>query len=183
MHSGMTIVCVTGLPGAGKSTVAGLLSEHLTLRGWQASVLNTDTVHSGLFVEEALTDPEFRQRDYTPEELRLTYNALNLLSTQQLQPPGRRRALICDGSFRTHAQRIQLELGAQRHGAQFLGIYVQATTATTRAEQRANAGGHLGLLTKGSYEVPVPGDFQVLDNDKSLEQLTNNIEALCAQIE
>jgi bifunctional enzyme CysN/CysC len=46
-HKG-AVVWLTGLPGAGKSTLATALEEAIFNRGWQASVLDGDNVRLGL---------------------------------------------------------------------------------------------------------------------------------------
>jgi adenylylsulfate kinase len=148
-------VWITGLPASGKSTIAASLSAHLSARGVDAALLESDELRK-IFTPHPRYDQEERDLFYR----QMVY--LGVLLTQHGVP------VIFDATANRRAYRD----GARRQIPKFLEVYVECPLATCVARdpkgiyRRAREGGTEtmpGLQT--AYEAPENPEV-VLRGDK-----------------
>src|SRR6185437_14557213 len=58
MHHGQAVLWFTGLPGAGKSTIANLVEAELHARGIHTALLDGDNIRHGLNRDLGFTEPD-----------------------------------------------------------------------------------------------------------------------------
>jgi adenylylsulfate kinase len=159
------IVLMAGLPGTGKSTLAGALSERLS-----GTVLSKDEIRHALFSK--------RDVEYTTEQDDFVMEVM-LRAAERILRKQPDRYVLLDG--RTFSRNYQIERVmavaaplAQR--CQILECVCSDETARTRLEAQAAVGGHpagnrtfaLYLDIKRGFE-PIPGPKIIIDTDEPFE--------------
>jgi predicted kinase len=173
------LVCVTGLPGSGKSTAANLLTEHLRAAAIPTAYYSTDGIRDRL--RPGLTDEE-RFGDWGPGDLDLAYNCLSLLVKELFIFTPHPFSIVADGTFRFEAQRSRLREIALDNNRQFRLIKVNTDEeiAILRAEQRLSRREGPGPTNyhtaKGVYEEPTDEVFKI-DNNGNLNNLDSQIRS------
>lgn len=169
------LFCITGLPGSGKSTVARMLTEVLAANGIQAVNYTTDWVRYQLY-PELLEDETHLDRDFTPDELRRSYNGLFMLIDEVLKYSP--ITVITNGTFRLEAQRARLREIALQNKRRFglIKVNADAEIVIPRLEQRLSQKEGFGVANynsaKAVYEEPT-GEVFHIDNNGDL----NNLDA------
>lgn len=169
------LICITGLPGSGKSSVSELLKQGLARDGLDVAHYTSDWMRYKLY-------PELRQdlkqmgRDFTEEELRLVYNALFMLF-EELFRANPDLVVLTDGTYRSRAQRDPLRQIAERHSQKFFLVRVVSSEAATekrlqkRLSAKKGAGMEAYFSAKAQYEEPTGNDLITIDNSGTLAQL------------
>lgn len=176
------IICITALPGSGKSLVAGMLKQEVETRGKRVRHYTTDWMRDKLF---HLPEHE-RARDFTPEELECVYNALYVLF-EELLAADKTLVVVTDGTYRKESQRNALKEIAGRSGIRFVLVQIRADEHETmkRLDERLRNGQGSGpasyIAAKASYEEP-KGRVHIIDNDGTFEELKKNVSVLVATI-
>lgn len=170
------ILWLTGLSGAGKTTLATALEAELLQARVLSIVLDGDTIRNGLS-----RDLGFSAAD-RKENIRRTGEAAELVAAA-----GAVAIVALISPFR--ADRRQVAERAREHGIRFAEVYVNATLAVCEQRdpkalyRRARAGEILDLTGIGSpYEAPVAPDLELRTDietvPQSLEKLTQFALAL-----
>lgn len=156
-------VLIIGLPGTGKTTISNIIANELSF-----FLCSTDIVRSKLFGEYEI----HKDRDYTPDELRLIYNATIYVAEIQSQ---NHNNIIIDGVFRSKNTREQISYMLNKNDYNILKYYISCKDeiAVKRVFDRKKKGtispaGINGYWhIKSVYEVPTEdeGFFQI-DNSK-----------------
>lgn len=151
-QKGDYLFCITGLPGSGKSTVARMLTEALVAKGIQTVNYTTDWVRLQLY-PELLKDETYLGRDFTPDELRRSYNGLFMLIDEVLKYSP--ITVITDGTFRLEAQRARLREIALQNKRRFGLIKVNADPEKVlpRLEQRLSRKEGFGVTNYNSAKA------------------------------
>ena len=110
--SNANLVFVIGLPGCGKTTIARRFAKFL---GYPLITTEVVRVHL-LSIEKEQADT-----DFSPDELRQTYNVMNLVAESLLAGGG---GVVVDGVFRTREQRQCIFDIAEKFGASMLCLEV-----------------------------------------------------------
>jgi predicted kinase len=170
------VIVLVGLPGAGKSTLAGALAGRIP----DARVLDKDAVRHALFAP----------CDYTSAERDVVFAALLDAARYHL---GRGRVVVFDGlTFSRRAQVAAAEAVAEEAGA-FVAVIVcdvPVEVAIERCEADAAAGnGHLAsnrdgeLVRRVAAEMEEPaGDYLTLDMTDGGEALTEHALAYVEEL-
>lgn len=158
------IICITGLPGSGKTTLARLLYNKLIKQGYSVSHFTSDQVRSHLFREELYLEGQV-DRDFTDEELKRSYAGLYML-IQRIQEKNPEEIIITDGTFRDAASRVWLEVIAQQLDTDFHLIKITAPQKEVkkRLKDRHKETGQETQFD-GTYEEP-RSNHVVIANDK-----------------
>ncbi len=162
---------LTGLPGAGKSTLARQVEQRLFADGIDAVVLDGDTLRTGLNADLGFSP---RERE---ENVRRTAEVAHLMAEAGLVVIV---ALISpQAAMRAEARRIG--------GALFHEIHIAADVATCEARDpkglyaKARAGALSGFTgTDGSYEPPTAPDLRLDTGTLSVGAATDRLIAFIA---
>jgi predicted kinase len=157
-------VVLSGLPGAGKSTLAAALAERLA----DARVIDKDRVRHALFAP----------CDYTAAERDITFSAMLDASRYHL---GRRRVVVFDGlTFARRREVAAVEAMAAESGA-FSAVIVcdvPVAVAVARCEHDAATGAHRAanrdadLVRRVAAEMEEPeGAYLTLTATRPVDQL------------
>jgi adenylylsulfate kinase len=159
------LIAMAGLPGTGKSTLAGRLAQELP-----AIVLNKDAVRAALFPPSEI--------EYSTSQDDLCVNVMLQVAGYILAKDPRKHVIL-DG--RTFSRRYQVDI--VRAFAQELGIectFVECVCSDETVRQRlerdvalklhpaANRNYEMYLAVK-AQAVPIPAPKLVLDTDRDLE--------------
>lgn len=180
------LICVTGLPASGKSSLTELIKSALQNKSIKISHYNLDWIRFKLF-PELVGKPELRGRDFTPDELERSYNGLYMLVDQVLAS-SKKQWIISDGTFRRHSQREALRKIAQENKIKFTLIWVQSKEdlIVPRSEKRVAIGKGAGpesyFSAKSQYESPEKENPIIITNNGSLEDLTIQVNKLIDQL-
>lgn len=158
------LVALCGLPGVGKSTVAGYVTEHL-----DAVRLRTDAVRKELFDEPA----------YTDAETDVVYEELCDCGGAQLSAG---ESVVLDATFADAEHRQWARDVASRHGVAFRLIEVVCEQSV--AEERIAARDDISDADVAVYRRfqsafdPVEGEHAVVDNSGSKAETRRQVERL-----
>lgn len=169
------IICITGLAGSGKTTVANILENKLKALNYKVLHITTDSVRENLFKGE-IND---LSQDFSDDELKRSYNGLYFLCEEILkQNP--ETIIITDGTYRKTAQRLLLEVIAEKQSSKvvFIKVEVDANTAKSRLNERFKNGGLGGFVDPKDYEEPVNINLLKIKNDSNLNNLDKQIDQL-----
>ncbi|MFP8955166.1 AAA family ATPase [Natrialbaceae archaeon A-CW3] len=164
------LVVVCGLPGTGKTTVAGELTDRL-----EAVLIRTDVVRKDCF-----PDP-----DYTAAETRATYEETLSRAANVLERDG---VAVVDGTFRREPLREQARAVAQAADARFELVRVTCETDVVREriaereDDESDADFSVYTLLESEFEPPTEPHHSI-DNSGSLEQTLEQLSAICATLE
>ncbi|PZR76882.1 MAG: adenylyl-sulfate kinase, partial [Chthoniobacterales bacterium] len=167
-HRG-AVVWLTGLSGAGKSTIARALEKELFQRSMQTYVLDGDNLRHGLNSNLAFT-PEDRAENIrrVAEVAKLMADAGVVVITAFISPYR---------ADRTRARAIALQAGAE-----FVEIFVDAPLAVCEARdpkglyEKARAGQLKGFTgIDAPYELPEDPEIAVRTDEQTAEESVNRI--------
>lgn len=160
----------TGLPAAGKTTLAGHLARHLRKRGLSVVLLDGDVLRRGVNADLGFTPAERR------ENIRRTAEIAALLAQSGIVVVV---ALI--SPYEQDRRRARAIVGAER----FMEIHVRADVQTCRRRDpkglyaRAEKGEIRGLTgVDAPYETPSAPDLVI---DTARNSLSDCIRELCTQ--
>jgi bifunctional enzyme CysN/CysC len=163
---------LTGLPGAGKSTLAREAERRLFADGIDAVVLDGDTLRSGLNADLGFS-PREREENVrrTAEVARIMAEAGMVVLVALISPQAEMRA---------EARRI--------NGVLFHEIYIAADASTCEARDpkglyaKARAGTLLGFTgTDGSYEAPDQPDLRLDTENLAINEAAERLVAFVAE--
>jgi predicted kinase len=172
------IICITGLPGSGKSSVAEQIEKICQEKQLTVLHYTTDWVRHWLF-PSLVGNKEEMGRDFTADELERSYNGLYMLF-EQLIKSNPNLVLITDGTFRKESQRETLKMIAEKYESKFLLILVETEEeiAISRLNQRLNdkkgAGPESYFAAKKQYEMPQ--EKIIINNNGTIIDLKKEIE-------
>lgn len=158
------LVAVCGLPGVGKSTVAGYVTESL-----EATCLRTDAVRKELF-----DDPE-----YTEAETDAVYEALRDRAGTHLSSG---ESVVLDATFADAEHRHSARGLAAHHGVTFrlIEVVCEQSVAEERIAARddiSDAGVDIYRQFRSEFD-PVECEHAVVDNSGSKAKTHRQIEEL-----
>ncbi|MCA1843266.1 MAG: ATP-binding protein [Actinobacteria bacterium] len=168
-------IVLVGLPGAGKSTLAGALAERLP----DCRVLDKDEVRHALFAPP----------DYSTAERDVAFSAMLDAARYHL---GRGRLVVFDGlTFSRRSEVVAVETVAQESGA-FAAVVVCdvplavaiercESDAAARGHRAANRDGDLVRRVAASMEEPA-GAYLTLDTTGDLDRLVGQAIAYIHEI-
>lgn len=160
-----SLVVVCGLPGAGKTTVAGTIAECLG-----AERLRTDVVRKELFPEPAYTDAE---ADAVYEEL--------LDRAEESLSAG--RPVVLDGTFHEAGYRDRAAAVAARQGVPLALVRVTCDSEVvrerirSRTDDESDADFRIHELFRDRFE-PVVREHAVVDNSGDLAATRHRVREL-----
>lgn len=160
-----TLTVVTGLPGVGKTTVAGGLAAQR-----DAAHLQTDRTRKDLF-----GDP-----DYTDEETRATYAAVLSEARARL---GHGEDVVLDGTFKHRGYRAYAaELAAEAGGSfDLVAVECDADVVRRRLEERVDGASDADVAVYERMREefdPVETEHRVVDNSERLAETRRVVESL-----
>jgi adenylyl-sulfate kinase len=163
------VIWLTGLPGAGKSTIANALSRELTRTGNPCFVLDGDDIRSGLN-----SDLGFSAEDRLENVRRIAHVAKLIASQGQVT--------VVAAITPTHAARA---LARQIVGDTFREVFVNTPAAVCeerdpKGHYRKARSGSLKAFTGVSdvYERPVSPDLVLSTESSSIAEETQSLIAL-----
>ena len=161
------LVVVCGLPGVGKSTVAGVVSDRL-----EASRLRTDVVRKELFDDPA----------YTDAETATVYDELLVRARDRLVDG---HSVVLDGTFRRRDWRAEARDLAGDFGAGFRLLRVECPEPVVerRIVERdgvSDADLEIHRQFRDRFE-PVEMDHVVVDNSGSEAETRRQVDAVLRQ--
>lgn len=169
------IICITGLPGSGKTTLAQLLYDKLKLKGYSVSHFTSDQVRQHLFQQDLYIEGQ-TDRDFTDDELMRSYNGLFML-IEKIQQTNPDQIIITDGTFRDAASRVLLNVIANQIGADFKLIKISAPQKAlkNRLSKRHQETGQETEFN-GTYEEPRSPHLEIYnDSLRKLDQQANTL--------
>jgi adenylyl-sulfate kinase len=171
-HPG-AVVWLTGLPGAGKSTMATALERHLFDRGCCVLVLDGDVMRTGLS-----SDLGFSHADRTEHIRRLGELAALLANTGTIVLAAAISPYVAD---RARARRRLSEVNPS---LPFIEVFVDAPLAVCEARDpkglyvRARAGVVTGFTgVSDPYEAPTSPEVHVRTHEQSLQECVAAVAA------
>lgn len=183
------IICISGLPGTGKTTIANSIKKILKEKKIRFFHYTTDWIRYKLY-PELLGDRESKDKifqDFTPDQLARSYNGLYMLIDQLLEA-NPQLVIITDGQFRKESQRVQLAEIAKKHETEcfILKTEVEEKVILSRLEQRLETGKGSGkanyLAVKDQYEEPTGENLIVIKNNGNLKSLESEIKKALGKI-
>lgn len=178
------IICITGFPGCGKSTVAELLKQELEQKGRTVRHYTTDWMRFKLFPELVENAAELG-RDFTTDELERSYNGLFMLFEELIETDPA-LVIITDGTYRKESQRNSLREIARRHKVPFVLIRVTAgeDAIITRLDERLAKGAGSGpesyRVARAVYEEP--SNAHSIDNTGDRTALQKGVKLIVQDI-
>lgn len=127
------VLCVMGCVGTGKSTLAGVLAEHL---GW--AVISSDRVRKELAGIDlhARVQGARREELYSASSTARTFARLTELALEELE---KHRGVVLDATFGRRAMREQIERAVGKAGAEVIFVELTAPDEVIRQRLAARA--------------------------------------------
>lgn len=163
------LICVCGLPGTGKSTVAATVAERTG-----GAVIRTDVVRKDLY-----PDPE-----YTSTETRTTYDEVFARAREAIDRDG---VAILDGTFRRTSLREEARAVAQQAGAAFDLVRVECCEdvvkerITERTDDPSDADYSVYQLLETEFE-PIRVPHFSVDNSGSKAEMRQQVSDFFAPL-
>jgi bifunctional enzyme CysN/CysC len=168
--SGAT-VWITGLPAAGKSTLATALEERLVSTGRWAYVLDGDNLRHGVSSDLGFSEVDRKTNIWRVGEIAALFADAGAVAIVALVSPFR-------------AERASVRERHAQHGLEFIEVFVDTPVETCAARDpkglwaRARAGEiHNFTGVDDPYEPPSPPDLHVT-SEMSLDQAIDAVQAL-----
>lgn len=170
------IICISGLPGSGKTTVAKQLIESFTKQGRQIFHVNSDLVANKILIKKYGFNAD-RDIDYETEELNIIYSSMYSI-IQNVLTYNKNVIVITDGMYRKNSQRILLEIVAQQTHVPFHFIKLDTSEKESkkRLERRFQLEGLGGWVDAREYEEVLSGDVIFISNNSNQIQLREKVE-------
>lgn len=173
-HKGR-VIWFTGLSGAGKSTLANALARALFEEGYQAYVLDGDTLRQGLTKDLGFTDTDRIENIRRAAEVaKILMDAGHIVLTALISPFRQERALaralIGDKYFHEVYVSTSLEVCEQRD---VKGLYRRARMGELKAITGIDS----------PYEPPVRADLVIDTADNSIEESIDELMGFFGEIE
>ncbi|MFT4111229.1 AAA family ATPase [Silvibacterium sp.] len=168
----VTWVILAGLPGTGKSTLAGALAQRA---GVAAAILDKDRVRAALF-PDALTDYTREQDDLCMTAI---YDAAAYLTRQ-----GKTRLILLDG--RTYSLRAQRETAiraAESAGAQWRLIHVVCPDEVAEVRLSQQQAGHPAQNRTPELYRAMKARWEEIAEPHLVVEMTAEVEAAVAIVE
>jgi predicted kinase len=170
------IICITGLAGSGKTTIADFLEGQLKSLNYTVFHFTSDWIAQKIFASK-YSNLENLDVDYTNEELDCIYNTLFMLF-EQILLANPNVIIITDGMYRKTSYRLILQLIASRLQTKFILIKAETPIALSkqRLEKRKKLTGFGGWADPELYENP---DYELaleVNNTKGFKELNKKIE-------
>ncbi len=167
-HRGV-VVWMTGLSGAGKSSIAVGLDQHLNQQGQHSFILDGDNLRSGL-----CTDLSFSDQDRT-ENIRRVGEVAKLMAEAGL-------IVICALISPFEANRWKVRQSCEKSSVPFMEVFINAPLEVCEKRdpkhlyQRARAGGITGFTGIDSpYEAPVNPEVELRTDLNTLEEFIHQL--------
>ena len=153
---GAVLFYTVGLPGAGKTTFAGSLSNWLDVDHLRGDKIGLEL---------------FRFPTFSPQERQMVYAEMNRRAGESLRAG---KHVLYDAAVNTRMQRDQLQTLAKQYGGEALGVWVEVPTnlAKTRAGKIRDSGvagpvariipPHIFDQYLAAFEAPVSGENIVI---------------------
>lgn len=157
------LVVVCGLPGAGKTTVAGAIADRVG-----GERLRTDVIRT-----ELVPDP-----DYTPAETRRVYDELFARARSVVQRGG---TVVLDGTFKRETDRRRARDLATDLGVPFRLVYVECDPAVAkeriagRVDDESDADVAVYEAHRDAFE-PIAMEHRSVDNSGALDETVAQVE-------
>lgn len=180
------IICVTGLPGSGKTSFTKLLKEELENNFLKVRWYNSDWIRENLYFQELYYEND-KDRDFTSDELKRTYNGLDLIS-EELSSYDPRLVVISEGTYRQEATRLELAITANKLRRKFFIVKIARDDEKIikGLKKRRVEGGRGGASDhtkiKSIYEEPVGAEVIKVQNNKDLDYLRFQAKKIVAKI-
>ena len=170
-----SLICITGLAGSGKTTLANELESQLIKLNKKVLHLTSDNVGEHLFSEKYLQMLNDISVDYSSEELKTIYNGL-YMAFEQILKNSPETIIITDGMYRKASMRLMLRIIAAKLDLPFHLIKVETDvdSAKNRLGLRSKDGGIGGWVDPLEYEEPKDKDLIKISNNTSLDYFKNN---------
>lgn len=157
-----TAIFIGGLPGTGKSFLAGHLAERL---GYIH--LNTDLIRNEMGARGKY-DPQDKQKVYA------------MLSKRMDQVLSQGKSVIIDATFQKAQFRNLIRDIADKYNCEKFSIITTASDAVIEkrvAHERQDSEADYGvyIAIKDSFD-PIEGDFLILDTDNDIESLIEKVK-------
>jgi uncharacterized protein len=166
------LILVTGLPGSGKSTVAGRIAEHVN-----AVVINSDTLRRELFPVTRTYDSNETQTVIRETRRR----------TRELLSEG--KTVVLDALFTKQRPRDEYRRLAEELDIPYAIIHVTASEEAIR--ERLEARPRTGDASEATFEYyldrkphfePIAGDHFRIDNSGGLPEMEEKVQALLEEL-
>lgn len=157
------LVVVCGLPGTGKTTVAGVISDRVG-----GERLRTDVIRT-----ELVLDP-----DYTPAETRRVYDELFARARSLVRQEG---TVVLDGTFKSEADRRRARDLAVDLGVPFQLVHVECDPAVAkeriarRVDDESDADVAVYEAHRDAFE-PIAMEHRSVDNSGDLDATVTQVE-------
>jgi predicted kinase len=163
-----SLIVVCGLPGTGKTTVAGAVAERLDANRYRSDVIR----------KELRAEP-----DYTDAETRAVYGELFQRARRSLDGG---TDVVLDATFRARSDRRQAAAVAAAAGASCTVVEVECETAVDReridrrTDDASDADFEIYLQLRDEFD-PIEGEHATVDNSGSLAATRRAVRRLFSE--
>ena len=168
-------ICIGGLPGVGKTTVAKRLSEIFT----GSVALDPDDIHLDVLGKNPKKD-RLRDADITDDSIQETIKRMKEHAVSAL---AKNQTVIIGSAFILEAMRKEYEVAAQEQGARFTSIWLDADVtervvrATRRLEEQGNPS---GVSADWARKAAINGKMTWgrIDASGSLDEVVDSVQRM-----